>query len=154
MLTWSFTDVTASITGPGGTYSMGAGNGNAQEGITTTMTEDKDTLTWGASGELMHSLHAAQPGRIQVRLLRTSPLNHFLSALFNFQRLSSANWGQNSINVSNLVTGDNVVAAQMGFVKHPDVPFATEGGVVEWEFSGLVVIEMGAGTSALGGIAA
>jgi hypothetical protein len=36
------------------------------------MTEAKNTMTVGADGEVMHSLHAGKSGTITVTLLKTS----------------------------------------------------------------------------------
>ena len=85
MATYSFLDVTASIAGPGGNFSLGNGSGNSEEGITVTMTEDKNTMTIGADGSAMHSLHAGKSGTVSVRLLKTSPVNKQLMTLYNYQ---------------------------------------------------------------------
>lgn len=54
---YSFADVTASIDGPGGNFALTGGA--AEEGIKVEMAEDKNTMTAGADGEVMHSLHVA-----------------------------------------------------------------------------------------------
>jgi hypothetical protein len=36
--------------------------------------------------------------------------------------------------VSNTVRGDIVTGRQCAFSKHPDLTYATEGGIIEWEF--------------------
>jgi hypothetical protein len=68
-------DVTATLAGPTGDIDLGYGSANAEEGITVTMTEAKNTMTIGADGEVMHSLHAGKAGTITVTLLKTSPVN-------------------------------------------------------------------------------
>jgi hypothetical protein len=55
---YSFLDVSATISGPGGTFSIGSDAGVAEEGITTAYTGEKNTMTIGADGAGMHSLHA------------------------------------------------------------------------------------------------
>ncbi len=134
MGTYSFLDVQASIIGPGGAFSVGSDAGAAEEGITTAFVGEKNTMTKGAGAAGMHSLHASNAGKITFRFLKTSPVNAQLSALYNFQKSSSANWGQNVIMVSNTVRGDIVTGRQCAFAKHPDLTYATEGGMVEWEF--------------------
>ncbi|MBU9403923.1 DUF3277 family protein, partial [Burkholderia multivorans] len=62
MATYSFQDVTATIVGPGGAFSLGYGSANAEEGITIAQAGDKNTMTVGADGEVMHSLHADKSG--------------------------------------------------------------------------------------------
>jgi hypothetical protein len=61
------------------------------------MTEAKNTMTIGADGEVMHSLHAGKSGTITVTLLKTSPVNKKLSLMYNAQSQSSATWGNNVI---------------------------------------------------------
>lgn len=146
MSTYSFLDVSASISGPGGTFSLGSGSGNAEEGITTAYDGEKNTKTMGADGSGMHSLHASNGGKITVRLLKTSPVNAQLSTMYNFQKTSSANWGQNVLKVSNVISGDVVDGNLCAFTKHPDLTYAVEGGVVEWEFDAIELDEqLGAG---------
>ena len=64
--TYSFLDTQASIQGPGGAFSIGAGAGIAEEGITVEPNVDQDTMTIGADGTGMHSLIADQSGKITV----------------------------------------------------------------------------------------
>lgn len=141
MATYSFLDVNASIVGPGGSFSLGAGSANAEEGIDVDMVEDKDTLTVGADGTPMHSLHAGKAANIMVRLLKTSPVNAQLSQLYNIQTISSATHGQNVISISNNVSGDSIIAQSVAFKKQPKVTYAKDGGFMEWEFSAGIVDE-------------
>lgn len=69
---YSFQDVTATLTGPSGDIDLGAGSANAEEGITIAYAGAKNTMTIGADGEGMHSLHADKSGVITVNLLKTS----------------------------------------------------------------------------------
>ena len=50
MATYSFLNVAASITGPGGSFQMGSGAGSAEEGIEITHS-DKNVQTIGADGK-------------------------------------------------------------------------------------------------------
>ncbi|CAK8737758.1 hypothetical protein SODG_001487 [Sodalis praecaptivus] len=70
MATYSFMDVSASMTGPTGVIDLGYGSANAEEGIVVAMTEAKNTMTLGADGEGMHSLHAGKSGTITINLLK------------------------------------------------------------------------------------
>lgn len=134
MATYSFIDVTASLAGVTGVLDLGYGSANSNEGITVTMTEAKNTMTTGADGEVMHSLHAAKSGTITVTLLKTSPTNKKLSLMYNAQSLSSALWGNNVITVRNTVSGDTTVARSCAFQKQPDHANAKEGNTVSWVF--------------------
>lgn len=144
--TYSFLDVQATITGPGGTLSLGDG-GVAEEGITVTMGEDKNTMLVGADGVGMHSLHAAKSGQVTLRLLKTSPVNRQLNTMYNFQQTTSANWGQNTLTVTNPVRGDSANCRQGAFKKQPDFVNAKDGNVVEWAFDFILIDQiLGDGT--------
>lgn len=147
--TWSFQDVVATLNGPGGVVPLGNGAGVSAEGLTVTYTEEKDTVVTGADGSIQHSMRAGQTGRITVRLHRTSPTNRMLSQMYNYQRQFSPNWGRNTLHVNNVATGDQQVGAAMAFVKHPDIQYATESGMIEWDFVGIVESDMGAGIGGL-----
>ncbi|WP_434462862.1 DUF3277 family protein [Serratia plymuthica] len=134
MSTYSFLDFSASIVGPGGAFDLGYGSGNAEEGVTVTMTEAKNTMTIGADDSVMHSLHAGKSGTVTVTLLKTSPTNAKLSALYNAQSLSSATWGNNVIVMRNSASNDVCSARSVAFQKIPDWQNAKDGGTVSWVF--------------------
>src|SRR5690348_11425020 len=95
--TYSFLNVQASIVGPGGSFNLGDGAGVTEEGITIERQDDKDAMTIGADGIGMHSLRASKAGTVTVRLLKTSPQNAKLMAMYDLQTLSSTLHGQNVI---------------------------------------------------------
>ena len=66
--TYSFIDVSASLTGPTGSIDLGYGSANSEEGITVVMTEAKNTMTIGADGEGMHSLRLAGAQKVAAGL--------------------------------------------------------------------------------------
>jgi hypothetical protein len=150
-VTYSFVDIVATIKGPSGTInvaSSGSANlgneaGVAEEGISIEPQEDKDTMVWGADGALMHSLHAAVPFRVTVRLLKTSPMNAKLSIMFNNQMLTSRDWGGNTITVKNNISLDSFTGTDMAFMRFPTVSYAKEGPMNEWAFGGRGVWVLG-----------
>ena len=147
MATYSFINIAMSIVGPGGAFNLGYGSGDAEEGITIEMIDDKNKMDVGADGSIMHSLRASNAGRITVRLLKTAPTNSLLSGLYNFQRFSSGNWGQNSIVTTDTARGDLVLASQMAFVKQSDLTYAQDGNYNTWVFIGSIDNELlGTGT--------
>lgn len=151
--TYSFTDVKVSFSGPGGSFSLGSGVGNADEGITMDMMEDKNTMTIGADGSGMHSLHASKAARATVRLLKTSPANAQLSAIYNFQQQSSALWGQNLITVQDFARGDQVTLRNCAFAKQAPVAYSKDGGIMEWVFDAITRDDLiGSGSPQLGAI--
>ena len=142
MSTYSFMDVSASMTGPTGVIDLGYGSANAEEGITVSMAEAKNTMTIGADGEGMHSLHAGKSGTVTVNLLKTSPVNKKLSIAYNAQSQSSATWGNNVFVIRNHASGDIVTARGGAFQKMPDWQNAKDGGTVPWVFDCIKIDSM------------
>lgn len=146
MTAYSFLDVQAAIIGPGGSFSLGSDSGAAKEGISVSMLEEKNTMVVGADGTPMHSLRASKAGRITVRLLKTSPVNSKLSAMYSLQTLSSAAHGTNVITLKNNQSGDSITALQCAFSKLPDLSYAEESGINEWVFdAGIIDTTLGGG---------
>lgn len=131
---YSFLDVSATLTGPTGVIALGAGAANAEEGITIAMGGAKNTMTIGADGEVMHSLHGDKSGTITVTLLKTSPTNKKLNLMYNAQSQSSALWGNNVIVVRNKASGDMATARSVAFQKLPDNANAKDGNTNSWVF--------------------
>lgn len=134
MPTYSFMDVTATLTGPTGSIDLGYGSANSEEGITVAMAGPKNTMTIGADGEPMHSLHADKSGTVTVNLLKVSPVNKKLSLAYNAQSQSSATWGNNVIVIRNKVSGDIITARSVAFQKQPDNANAKDGNTMPWVF--------------------
>lgn len=143
---YSFLNVHASIVGPGGNLSLGSDAGAAEEGITVSMVEEKGDTKVGAGGQIMQSLRASNLGRITVRLLKTSPVNAQLSAMYNLQKSLSSLWGNNVIVVSDTVRGDVVSATTVSFTKQPDLVYGKDGNMNEWIFQGNVEEQLGTGS--------
>lgn len=139
MPTYSFLDVNATLVGAGAIIDLGAGSANSEEGITTSMVDDKNTMTVGADGEGMHSLHAGKAGTVTVRLLKTSPQNAKLMALYDAQSLSSSLWGQNIITITNTSSNDAIGCRSCAFKKRPDLSYKKDGDVVEWVFDSIKI---------------
>lgn len=137
--TYSFLDVNAAIVGPGGAFSLGAGAGVSEEGITITPNGDISGMQIGADGNGQHSLYADKSGRINVRVLKTSPVNQLLSALYAFQTAAGSTHGQNTIAINDSQRGDVITCTQVAFAKAPDLTFAKDAGMVEWEFMAIKI---------------
>ena len=142
MPAYSFLDVSGTFTGPTGSIELGSGAANSEEGIVVAMTEAKNTMTVGADGEVMHSLHGGKSGTITVTLLKTSPVNKKLSLMYNAQSQSSALWGNNIIVLRNIVSGDIVTARSVAFQKQPDWNNPKVAGTVAWVFDGGKIDEL------------
>jgi hypothetical protein len=137
--TYSFVDTHCAIAGPGGAFSLTGGA--AKEGISVEPREDKNKLTIGADGSGMHSLRADKSGKAIVRLLKNSPVNALLSAMYNFQQRSSAKWGQNTISIVSSI-GDVITLRNAAFIKQPTVVYDEEGPMNEWEFEAIYLDEL------------
>ena len=134
MATYSFLDVTASLSGPTGVIDLGFGTGNAKEGITVSLANARNSMTVGADGEVMHSLKADASGTVTVRLLYTSAANAALQAMYDAQALSSSLWGNNIITIRNKGNNEITTCRSVAFQKQPDRNYAEEGQIVEWVF--------------------
>jgi hypothetical protein len=139
-------EVVGSIVGPNGMFSIGSEAGVAKEGITVEMVEDKGTMTIGADGSGMHSLHAGKGGRITVRLLKNSLTNALLSAMYSADTSDGSQYGQNTIGVAWLTAGDVCTGRQCGFVRFPSIVYSEDGPMLEWVFNCIKIDHMlGAG---------
>lgn len=134
MATYSFLNVNAAIAGPGGAANLASGAAAAEEGITIEAAEDKNVMTIGADGAGQHSLIASDARTVTVRLLKTSPWNAILMAMYNIQSSSSSLWGRNVITVGDTGAGDAITLQQCAFKKVPTITYAKEGGLNEWVF--------------------
>jgi hypothetical protein len=132
-MAYSFLDVHAAIEGPGGAFPL-SGVGNAEEGITIEPTGDKNVMTVGADGEVMHSLKADKSGTVTVTLLRTSPVNAALKTMSNLQTAGARLHGKNTIVITNRASGDVITCRQCAFAKDISNAYAAEGGTLAWTF--------------------
>lgn len=137
--TYSFLDVTAALTGPGGAITLGSGSGAAEEGIDIETSVDLNNMQIGADGSGQHSLSADKSGRVTVRLLKTSPTNQQLMQMATFQRSSSALHGQNTLVISDTARGDVVSCRQVAFKKIPNLTYASQAGINEWTFDAVLI---------------
>lgn len=136
---YSFLDVDLTLTGPYGIVELGAGNGNAQEGITIERSNDKANMTIGADGSGMHNLQGDNSGKITVRLLKTSAKNKQLSIAYNVETVSSSLYGQGVAVFRNTHTGETHTASGVGVVRFPTSANANDGGVNEWVFNAIEI---------------
>lgn len=147
--TYSFADVSASYSGPGGTFAIGNGAGPSEEGISITQVDDIGTLTVGADGAFMHSLHSGRAGTVTARFLKTSPVNALLNDAMNAERQSGASYGDGTIVIRNPARGDVISCVGCGWRKVPDLTFGKTGQMVEWTWNaGRVDQKLGTGTPA------
>ena len=132
MAPYSFLSVSAAINGPNGSFSLS--DGNADGGISTAMRGPKNTLTIGAGGEGMNSLHADQSATYTVRLLKTAPTNAQLMEMYTADEADPSAWGRNTITIRDVNRGDHITGKKCAFQKMPDNTYDKEGPAMEWVF--------------------
>lgn len=132
--TYAFQNISAHISGDGLSTDLGYGAAVAGEGITVAPTGDRNTMTIGADGSAMHSLHADRSGTITVRLQKTSPANAILQTAMNYQMNTPSSHGSNTIVIRDHVSGDQISATSVAFRGPPTITYAVEGGGNEWTF--------------------
>lgn len=134
---YSFQNINAAIAGAGGNVNLGYGSGSAEEGISVTPNvEEKGVAAVGADGTVMPTLRASKLGRWVVRLLKTSPVNAQLQAMYNAQAGNPALWATNTLTLVDIARGDSLSLSGAWFVKQPDLVYAKDGNMNEWEFQG------------------
>jgi hypothetical protein len=90
-----------------------------------------------------------------VRLLKTSPTNALLSAMYASDCANSQNFGNNTISIRDMARNDVIVCQQCAWAKFADVTYAKEGGEMTWTFhAGIVDFILGTGLATATGIAA
>lgn len=136
-MTYSFLNTNLTLAGPGGILNLASGAAAAEEGFTIEPVEDKNQMTIGADGKGQHSLIASDAVTVTVRLLKTSPQNAALMAMYNLQSASSALWGTNVMTASDSARGDFTAVQGVAFKKRPVLTYAKEGGMNEWTFDGI-----------------
>lgn len=136
MSSYSFKDVYATLTDPTGTIIplSGLGSGVAEEGISIEPTGDKNTMTVGADGSVMHSLSADESGVATIRYLQTSHANGLLNLLYQKQTQSALLHGHNVLTVTNVAGKEVIVSRQCAFKKYPAIKYGKEGAIMEWTF--------------------
>jgi hypothetical protein len=147
---YTFGDVYGMLAGPGGSIPFGMGYGSAEEGITFEQLEDKDKMTVGAGGDVLHSLVLNDSAKCGIHFLKTSPLNAAFNAMFELQKSSSLFWGKNLISVANPITGDQNTGYQTAFVRRPGNTYAKDPNQILWEFNiGSLFVVLGTGAAAI-----
>ena len=134
MATYSFLDVALSISGPNISATIGGdGTGAAEEGFTPAYEEDADVMTQGSDGSIMHSLTAAKRGTIELHLLKTSPMNFQLSQAYANDRANgSQQWAQNTVTITNPVSGDFYTCKSVAFRRFPSNGYQMRGNTLVW----------------------
>lgn len=134
MATYSFLSVVASISGPSGSSPLGCGAAPSEEGITISPASDRNTMVIGADGNGTHSLNANSSGTVTVRLLKTSPVNAILQAMFNQQSKNPLLHGRNTITVSDVARGDLTILKDCAFKKLSELGYKKDAEATEWAF--------------------
>lgn len=133
--TYSAADSYFVLNTPFGTVQLCSGAGSSDEGLVIEAVEETDTMTIGADGSAMHSLHATNAVKVTVNLLKTSPANAVLQSLYNSEKASPLTFGQDVIAGGNVVTGDGHTCSGVAFARKPSYRYGKEPGIMAWEFN-------------------
>lgn len=142
---YSFADVTLAVAGPNNLNAYITGE--AEEGFSIEFEGQKNTMMVGAGGDVMHSLRVAQPGRLLIRVLKTSSSNKILSDAWIYQVGSAATHGKMTWTVTDAANADLWVLTGVAFNNHTNGAWATVGNAQEWTLDcGRITPKLGAGT--------
>lgn len=129
--TYSFTDITATISHPSyGDYSIqGEGIGD----LTIAKTTDRSQHDVASDGSIMVSKIAGNNGTVTINAQQTSSLHKFLQGLFNYcWQADTSEWAQISMTVTAPKMGKTFYCTAGSFGKEPDEPFQAQGQRVAW----------------------
>ena len=129
--TYSFTDVSCALNFDGIVPYVITGEGVGS--ITVTMSTDKTTHDVSADGSIMVSKIAGNNGTIAISLQQTSYANTLLKLWYNYLLAANAtSWANNSLTITNLVTGDVITATGVSPQKRADLPLQAQGQQRVW----------------------
>lgn len=135
---YSFANVVAAISGPNGNFDFGFGSGNSEGGISVEPVEDSNSMTIGADGTGMHSLHSGKAAIVTIRLLKTSPTNALFETMMNLDRAGGIGHGSNTITIRDTAQGDLITCQQCAYARPPSVTYAKDGGEMVWTIHSVV----------------
>jgi hypothetical protein len=131
MTTYSFTDVSFSISHPGvGKYiASGEGIGN----INISMTNDRTAHDVASDGSVMVSKIRARNGSLSLAVQQTSGLNRWLMKWYNYlETAPTSAWADTTIVIRCPRMGEQTTAIGVSPQKLPDKPYQAQGQNVNW----------------------
>ena len=129
--TYSFTDVTMTISHPAIGQYVASGEGLGS--ITTTMTTDRSAHDVSADGSVMISKIKARNGSHAIAVQQTSSLNKWLLKLFNYLEAAPTDqWAGITIVLRAPGMQDLITSKGVSFQKLPDKPYQQQGQHVTW----------------------
>lgn len=129
--TYSFQDLNASLSHPSvGQISM---NGEGVGSITISRANDVTAHDLSADGSVMVSKIKAKNGTVAISTPQSSPLNAFLSKLYNYCEVApSREWARATIILRHLTLGEGTVCTGVSFQKRADKAYQSQGQQVTW----------------------
>jgi len=131
--TYSFSDINAVIKHPNfGQFSIvGEGIGS----ITITQTNDNVALEVAADGTVMTSKIKNHIGTVAISIQQTSPLNQWLTKLFNYLKVSdSSEFTGTNLFMKSPSTHEQVYCNGLVPNKPADKPYQAQGQMITWNF--------------------
>lgn len=129
--TYSFTDITATITHPA--YTSFSIQGEGVGDITISKSQERTAHDIAADGSVMISKIAGNNGTIAINAQQTSALHKHLQKLFNhLWSASSDQWAQINITLRAPKMGQQIVCSGVSFQKEADRPYQAQGQRIAW----------------------
>ena len=139
--TYSFRDVNVSFsnTNLGIAILFGGGSTQGVNEITVRMSTDRTTEKVGADGSVMPSAIPGDNGEVEIQVLQTSVAHQqFLNWFNQLITLSLSgnvdNWATTKCFIQLITNGTSHNCSGVSPVKMPDIPYAAEGGTINWVF--------------------
>ena len=139
--TYSFVDVSCALTFAGIIPYVITGEGVGS--INVSMSTDKTSHDIAADGSVMISKIPGSNGAIAISLQQTSQANRIMKMWYNYVLASpSSEWANNSLTITNLVTGETIIATSVSPQKRADLPLQAQGQQRVWNLMAADIQEM------------
>ena len=101
--------------------------------ITLSRANDVTAHDLSADGSVMVSKIKAKNGTVAISTPQSSPLNAFLSKLYNYCEVApSREWARATIILRHLTLGEGTVCTGVSFQKRADKAYQAQGQQVTW----------------------
>ncbi|WP_205127113.1 phage protein [Paenibacillus ginsengarvi] len=129
--TYSFEDVTMTISNPAVGQFVASGTGIGS--ISIAMTTDRTAHDVSADGSVMVSKIPGRNGNTSIAAQQTSDLNQWLIRLYNYlETAPTSQWASTSILIRAPRMQDHIALTGVSFQKLPDRQYQAQGQQVTW----------------------
>ena len=133
---YSWNDVVMTITGPGGTLTIGKGTGGADGGVKITQMSDVNVFEPGLGDTGMHHKQETSAKSIEVNMLAGADENLILRTMYNIQKSGDSSiWAENVITIKTRLPGMTIgVYTGCAFKTLPEIGLANQAAPLVWTF--------------------